>query len=98
MTVFKGNFSLMKFQKLGTKHLISEYSSSYFAISPEALDWNSLMTSIWKSNLNMQILRKRKLKILKKSGDWDVVSPNCPNVANALKHLKLGPQIVITLE
>ena len=31
------------------------------------------------------MLRKWKLKILKKTGNWDLVSSNCPNVANTLK-------------
>ena len=43
----------------------------------------------------MQMLRKRTLKILKKLGDWDLLSPNCPNVANALKHMRLDPYMVI---
>ena len=46
----------------------------------------------------MQMFRILKLKILKKSGDWNLVSPNCPDVANTLKHVKLDPYMVITLE
>ena len=61
-TFFKENFPLMKFPKVGTKHLNSEFLSSYFAVSLEALDRNSLMTSFWKSNLYMQILRKKKIE------------------------------------
>ena len=31
-------------------------------------------------------IRIRKRIILKKSGHWDPVSPNCPNSPNILKH------------
>ena len=84
----------MKFQKSGEKifdfaAFQNWFLSNYFEVSPEKLDQNSSLSPFWKANSNRQILKKWKLKILKNSGDWDLASPNCPNVANTLKQVKL---------
>ena len=68
-----------------------------FAISPDPLVQNSSFTPFWKANLNTQMLRYWKLKILEKSGDWVLVSPNCHIAPNTLKHVKLDLQMIITL-
>ena len=56
-----GKFPPHEIQKVGTESLISEFSnwilSSYFEISPEPLDQNSLLTQLWKASLNMQMLK-----------------------------------------
>ena len=90
----------MKYQKWGQNLWFLSFQnwvlSSYFAISLEPLDQNSSLIPFWKATL--QMLRKWRLEILKKSGDWDLVSPNCPNVKNTLKYVKLDPYMIITIE
>ena len=88
----------MKFQKVGTKSLwFMSFKIGFLVVILQyllPLDQNSSLTPFWGDVESTQMSRKLKLKILKKSGDWDLVSPSklpccCTHSTNSLKHVKL---------